>query len=218
MSKSMKKKKKNTKKNIAVKPVKKEDKKTTSDVLRPATKLQMLRETEGEEEWREVDLDPTIKVSSWGRVKRHGKLTNLGEDRDGYKRITIKGKSYRLHRIILNAFIPCPGDKYVIDHINNIHNDNRISNLRWVTIQENSKFAGEMGLQSRKINSNQIVICIDESTGIGYMFATIVDLCKYFTKLKPDDVYAYMVGKRKTLKGYKVVRVEGLEDKRDRNR
>lgn len=179
------------------------------------TKLQQLKLTEGEEEWRILEIDPTVKVSSWGRVKRHGKLTNLGRDKDGYQRITLKGKSYRLHRIILNAFEPCPGDEYVIDHINNVHDDNRVSNLRWVTIQENSKFAGEMGLQSRIRNSDQVVICIDEETGKGYMFNTVVEVCKYFTKLNPNEVSAYLVGKRKTLKGYKVVRVNGLEDKRN---
>ena len=167
--------------------------------VRPTTKLQQLKVTEGPE----------------GRVKRHGKLTNLGRDKDGYQRITIKGKSYRLHRIILNAFEPCPGDEYVIDHKNNIHDDNRISNLRWVTIQQNSKFAGEMGLQSRIRNSDQVVICIEEETGKGYMFNTVVEVCKYFTKLNPNEVSAYLVGKRKTLKGYKVVRVNGLEDKRN---
>jgi len=178
------------------------------------TPLQQLKLTEGPEEWREVDIDPTVKVSSWGRVKRRGKLTNLGRDKDGYQRITLKGKSYRLHRIILNAFEKCPGDEYVIDHINNIHDDNRISNLRWVTVQQNSKFAGEMGLQSRIHNGNQIVICIEEETGKGYMFNTVVEVCRYFTKLNPNEVSAYLVGKRKTLKGYKVVRVNGLEDKR----
>lgn len=175
-------------------------------------------ESDGPEEWKILDIDPSVKVSSWGRVKRHGKLSNLKCDKEGYQRITLKGKSYRLHRIILNAFEPCPGDEYVIDHINNIHNDNRISNLRWVTVQQNSKFAGEMGLQSRIHNSDQIVICIEEESGIGYMFNTIAELCRYFTKLKPDEVSSYLVGKRKSLKGYKVIRVNGLEDKRDKSR
>ena len=181
---------------------------------RTTTRLQWLRENEGPEEWRVLEIDPTVKVSSWGRVKRRGKLTNLGKDRDGYQRITLKGKSYRLHRVILDAFEPCPGDEYVIDHINNVHDDNRISNLRWTTVQENTKYAGEMGLLSRMRNNNQIVICIDENTGIGYMFNTIVELCKYFTKLKPEEVSSYIVGKRKSLKGFRVVRVNGLEDKR----
>lgn len=207
-------------KTVNNKPSVKQDKKSTIKKRNKEgggqpTKLQQLKLTEGEEEWRMLEIDPTVKVSSWGRVKRHGKLTNLGKDKDGYQRITLKGKSYRLHRIILNAFEPCPGDEYVIDHINNIHDDNRISNLRWVTIQENSKFAGEMGLQSRIRNNNSVVICIEEDTGMGYMFNTVVDVCKYFTKLNPNEISAYLVGKRKTLKGYRVVRVNGLEDKRE---
>ena len=181
-------------------------------------KQQEYYDTDGPEEWRILDIDPTVKVSSWGRVKRRGKLSHLKCDKEGYQRITLKGKSYRLHRIILNAFEPCPGDEYVIDHINNIHNDNRISNLRWVTVQENSKFAGEMGLQSRIYNSNNIVICIDKETNTGYMFNTVAELCKYFTKLNTTEVSAYLVGKRKSLKGYNVVRVNGLEDMRDKNR
>ena len=176
-------------------------------------KFQTYYESDGPEEWREVDIDPTVKVSSWGRVKRNGKLTQLGCDKDGYQRITIKGKSYRLHRIILNAFEPCPDEGYVTDHINNIHNDNRISNLRWVTIQENSKFAAEMGLQSRDFHGTTL-ICMDEKDDTAYMFNTIVDLCKHFTKLNPYLVSEYLVGKRKTLKGYKVIRYKTLEDKR----
>ena len=61
--------------------------------VRPTTKLQQLKMTEGPEEWREVDIDPTVKVSSWGRVKRHGKLTNLGRDKDGYQRGLSDGKN-----------------------------------------------------------------------------------------------------------------------------
>ena len=176
-------------------------------------KLQTYYETDGPEEWRTLDIDPSVKVSSWGRVKRNGKLTQLGCDKDGYQRITLKGKSYRLHRIILNAFVPCPDEGYVTDHINNIHNDNRISNLRWVTVQENSKFAGEMGLQARDYHGTTL-ICMDETEDVAYMFNTIVDLCKHFTKLNPYIVSEYLVGKRKTLKGYKVIRYKTLEDKR----
>lgn len=198
--------------NIPIKSDEKTAEKTSKGMPR-SPKFQTYYDSDGPEEWRVLDIDPSVKVSSWGRVKRNGKLTQLGCDKDGYQRITLKGKSYRLHRIILNAFEPCPGDEYVTDHINNIHNDNRISNLRWVTVQENSKFAGEMGLQARDYHGTTL-ICMDENSDTAYMFNTIVDLCKYFDKLNPYIVSEYLVGKRKTLKGYKVMRYKSLEDKR----
>ena len=46
-------------------------------------------------------------------------------------------KSFRLHRIVALSFIPNPLNKPLIDHINTNRMDNRIENLRWVTIKEN---------------------------------------------------------------------------------
>ena len=50
-----------------------------------------------------------------------------------------KRKDLKLHRLIALAFIPNPDNKPVIDHINRNKLDNRIENLRWATIQENSR-------------------------------------------------------------------------------
>lgn len=63
---------------------------------------------------------------------------NLKPNKNGYICITIEGKSYRLHRLVAEAFIPNPEHKPQIDHINRNKLDNRVENLRWVTAQENS--------------------------------------------------------------------------------
>lgn len=55
---------------------------------------------------------------------------------DGYKRVVIKGKDYKQHRIIAMAFIPNPENKPTVDHINGIKTDNRVCNLRWATRKE----------------------------------------------------------------------------------
>ena len=61
-----------------------------------------------------------------------------GSYRHGYRGVTIKKKSYKLHRL---AWLYVCGEfpKNSIDHINQIRDDNRICNLREVDHAENNK-------------------------------------------------------------------------------
>jgi hypothetical protein len=55
----------------------------------------------------------------------------------GYYVVSLCGKQIFVHRIVAETFIPNPDNKPVVDHINTIKTDNRISNLKWATIYEN---------------------------------------------------------------------------------
>ena len=101
------------------------------------------------DEYRIINFaNTTIKAFSDGRIftickttNKYGKKgewierTNKPNSR-GYINIGIGGKMYRVHRLIMLAFVG-ESDKQV-DHINRIKTDNRFENLRYCTNIENS--------------------------------------------------------------------------------
>lgn len=57
-----------------------------------------------------------------------------------------KNKSCRVHRLVANAFIPNPNNYDIVGHKNNIKHDNRVDNLYWTTVQDNTQKAFDDGL------------------------------------------------------------------------
>lgn len=100
--------------------------------------------------WKDVvGYEGKYQVSNYGRVKLldyrqtgQERLIRPGVNKYGYLEVTLykdnKSKTHRIHRLVAQAFIPNPGNKPCIDHINTIRADNRADNLRWVTHKENS--------------------------------------------------------------------------------
>lgn len=57
----------------------------------------------------------------------------------GYLKVGIKGKSEGIHRIVAKVFIYNnePTVQKEVDHINNLKFDNRVSNLQWISKNNN---------------------------------------------------------------------------------
>lgn len=105
------------------------------------------------EHWRPaVGFENLYAVSDKGRVASlqfHGvksfSIMKQSEDRLHYKTVKIRNwetgyvRSYPVHRMVAQAFIPNPENKPFIDHIDVNPSNNNVENLRWVTPAENSR-------------------------------------------------------------------------------
>lgn len=111
------------------------------------------------EVWKDVvGFEDYFKVSNTGKVwsKRTNKELKQHLHPHGYMHIatTIGGRSgtrhcFKVHRLVAEAFIPNPEGKPFVNHINSVRSDNALSNLEWVTAQENVDHAFEFGNLSR---------------------------------------------------------------------
>jgi hypothetical protein len=99
-----------------------------------------------EEEWRPIADFPDYEVSNLGRVKSNRYRSKdkiiISRPSQDYQRVALQKdkKQYNksIHRLVAEAFLDNSDNKPHVDHINRIRSDNRVCNLRWVTIQENA--------------------------------------------------------------------------------
>ena len=107
------------------------------------------------------------RVNKFGRVEVLHQFNN-----NGYKTVSIKGKSYFVHRLVAMVHIrqPKTNERLVVDHINGNKTDNRSINLRWVTQDKNVN--NKNTLPNMKNHGNKYV-CINTHTN------EVIDVDKY---------------------------------------
>ena len=92
--------------------------------------------------WKPIADFYNYEVSSLGNIKsiKSGKLLKQKLDR-GYKKVVLSQnktkKFFRVHRIVAKAFIDNYSEFLEVDHIDRVRDNNKVSNLRCVSKQEN---------------------------------------------------------------------------------
>jgi len=65
------------------------------------------------------------------------RFLKLGDDTYNYATCSLNDKTYKVHRIIALTFLENPENKPHVDHINRNRRDNRVSNLRYLSMSDN---------------------------------------------------------------------------------
>jgi hypothetical protein len=101
---------------------------------------------------KEVFKPIPIKEYSHYKISNYGRIINSQTNKElrpeklksGYLRVVLSNKHYRkrflVHRLVALAFIPNPNNLPIINHKNEIKNDNRVTNIEWCTHSYNAKY------------------------------------------------------------------------------
>lgn len=65
----------------------------------------------------------------------------------GYPQIKLRGKSYKIHRLVAEAFIPNPDNLPQVNHLDGCKTNNAVSNLEWANNSDNQLHAWANNLQ-----------------------------------------------------------------------
>ena len=111
-----------------------------------------------QEIWKDVvGYEGLYKISNLGNVLSTRRNYSKGckyltpFENGGYDRVTLvvnsKHKNLLVHRLVAEAFIPNPEQKEAVNHIDGNKKNNTVDNLEWVTKQENTIHAINIGLR-----------------------------------------------------------------------
>ena len=141
------------------------------------------------------------------------KMLSQYTNKNGYKIVKLykncKGKSFKVHRLVLESFIENKLNKPCINHMDGNKLNNQLDNLDWVTHKENTQHAFKSGLQKSssigkfgKDNRLSKAVVQIQTESIGRVFWSRLE-AERKTGISSRKIALCCNGKRRTAGGYK---------------
>lgn len=117
-------------------------------------------------------------------------------NRDGYEVVNLSKngilKTFSIHRLVAQAFIPNPNNYSQVNHIDGDKENNNIWNLEWCSAKQNNIHAIETGLRKSKSCIRRIH-CIET----GFVYDNVAQAARA-TKTPSTSIWNCLKGKQKT--------------------
>ena len=160
--------------------------------------------------WKTIEgTNGEYQVSDTGVVKttKTGRILTPTVSRHGYERVCLfkmdRERRYRVHRLVAMAFIPNPDNLPQVNHIDGNKRNNHVSNLEWITNEDNMRHAKEHGLRAGHErfceSKKKRVIATNIATGEQIAFDSILAARKAIGTCHVQEV---LNGIRQQAKGY----------------
>ena len=178
------------------------------------------------EEFRDIKgYEGLYQISNYGRTKRLEKKEMLKSKNQhitfcsyrivkekilaniyckGYCRVTLSKNNikiiFQVHRLVALAFMSNPNNYSIINHKNEIKNDNRVDNLEWCTSKQNCNYGNRNKKISIKVqkkiaqfdNSNKIIKIWDSVSEASKYYKTTISNITHCLKMRNKSACGYI--------------------------
>ena len=180
----------------------------------------MTNEVKEQEVWKQYPKYPFIEANQYGEIRtvdrivtykngaKHfvkGRILKQQQNKDGYMYVcsSLNGKDLclRVSRVVASAFIPNLDNLPEVDHIDCNPANNVVSNLRWVTHQENIAHRDELYHTAKHNAPKKPVFAVSLKTGKVLRFESQSEAARQLD-LYQTDINAVLKGRQKTAGGF----------------